>query len=86
MPISLPPRSTPRENKPIFVRVDKYQIALNALDNVKVKLNEIEVLLKQIREVKAKEDQELSSWETEMETIKARIQTVMTELFDRKDY
>ena len=79
-------RQATRENKPIFVRVDKYQIALNALDSVKGKLNDIEELLKQIREVKAREDQELSSWEAEMETIKARIQTVMTELFDRTDY
>src|SRR3989338_1467294 len=83
---SPPARSEPRDSKPIFVRVDKYQIALSALDSVKGKLSEIEELLKQIREVKAREDQELSSWETEMETIKARIQTVMTELFDKTDY
>ncbi|MEK6896145.1 MAG: hypothetical protein AABX12_01665 [Nanoarchaeota archaeon] len=83
---SPPARSESRDSKPIFVRVDKYQIALSALDSVKGKLSEIEELLKQIRDVKAREDQELSSWETEMETIKARIQTVMTELFDKTDY
>jgi hypothetical protein len=81
-----PSMSKSREAKPIFVRVDKYQIALSALDNVKAKLTEIEDLMKQIREVKNREDQELSSWEVEMENIKARIQTVMSEIFDKAEY
>ncbi len=84
LPVSPMPKS--RENKPIFVRVDKYQIALSALDNVKAKLTEIEDLMKQIREVKSREDAELSSWEVEMENIKARIQTVMSEIFDKAEY
>lgn len=74
-----------RDSKPIFVRVDKFQLARASLENVKVKLGEIEELLKTIREVKAKEDAELSSWESEMENIKSRVQNVITDIFERVD-
>lgn len=84
------PSETPiqrgRENKPVFVRLDKFQLARSSLENVKVKIAEIENLLKQIREVKAREDQELSSWEGEMENVKARIQNVLSDIFDKTDY
>ena len=74
-----------RENKPIFVRIDKFQVARSSLDIVKEKLTEIEDLLKQIREVKAKEDAELSAWEAELENIKAHIHNVTTEIFDKAE-
>ena len=72
-----------RESKPIFVRIDKFQIARNSLESVKLKLSEIESLLKQIRDIKAKEDAELSAWESDMENIKARIQSVISDVFNK---
>jgi hypothetical protein len=69
-------------NKPIFVKVDKFRNARESLETVKDKLSEIDELLKMIREVKLKEDRELSSWEKEMENIKARISHVTTEIFE----
>lgn len=74
-----------RENKPIFVRVDKFQLARNSLETVKFKLNEIEELLKTIRDVKAKEDTELSSWESDLENIKSRVQNVLNDIFERTE-
>ncbi len=84
----LPLRPSPpsvKENKPIFVRIDKFQLARASLETVKLKLGEIESLLKQIRDVKAKEDQELSSWETELENIKSRIQSITSDIFDKTE-
>jgi hypothetical protein len=83
-PIRSPPRM--KDNKPIFVRLDKFQMARNSLETVKAKLSEIEELLKRIREVKTREDAELSSWENEMEAIKSRIQTVMNDIFEKAEY
>src|SRR3989338_8901607 len=82
--LSYPPIRS-KEGKAIFVKVDKFQTALSSLETVRSKLNEIEDLLKRIREVKNKEDQEISSWETEMENIKARIQSVMVDIFDKAE-
>jgi len=82
---SLASPSSMRENKPIFVRIDKFQLARNSLETAKLKLSEIEDLLKQIRDVKAKEDIELSSWESELENIKTRIQNVISDIFDKTE-
>ena len=69
-------------NKPVFVRLDKFQTAKDSLNIVKDKLREIDGLLRTIKEVKMKEDEELSSWEKDMESIKAHIRSVQTEIFD----
>lgn len=77
--------SSRRDSKPIFVRIDKFQLARDSLETVKTKLTEIEQLLKMIREVKAKEDTELSAWESEMESIKTRVQGVVNDIFDKTE-
>lgn len=79
---ALPPPKRIIENKPIFVRLDKFQAARDSLNTVKGQLGEIEELLKNIREVKLREDHELSAWEREIETIKARIDNVNSQIFD----
>lgn len=86
LPRSIPsaPRSRHSDStRPVFIRLDKFQMARSSLENVKTKLTEIEDLLKQIRDVKAKEDQELAAWETDIESVKRRLETITTEVFDR---
>ena len=88
VPVSRPMRSQVSRQvaeKPVFVRLDKFQTARNSLDMVREKLDEAENLLKKIREVKMREDQELILWEKEMETIKARIKNVLTDIFERTE-
>jgi len=68
--------------KQIFVKLEKFQSATNSLEIVKEKLDDIDELLRTIREVKQKEDEELSSWEKEIEAIKARINSVSSEIFE----
>jgi len=70
------------EDKPVFVRLDKFQSAKESLEIIKEKISEIDSLLQSIREIKMKEDQELVTWEKEMESIKARISSVTSEIFE----
>lgn len=74
-----------KEKKPIFIRLEKFQSARASLESIQSKINEMEALLSKIREVKVKEDQEISYWEREMETVKARINSVMSDIFDRTE-
>jgi hypothetical protein len=87
LPVSRPIDRIERRgaDKPVFVRLDKFQTARNSLDNVRQKLDEAEDLLKKIREVKMREDQELILWEREMETIKSRIKNVLTDVFEKTE-
>lgn len=87
--IEAPPKTAQRkivENKPVFVRIDKFRNAKQSLETIKDKLSEVDELLKTIREVKMKEDQELSIWEREMESIKARIGHINSEIFEDSSY
>lgn len=83
---SIPDVPRQKEHKAIFVRLDKYQAARTSLETVKTKLSEVEDLLKRIRDIKAKEDQELASWEGDLENIKSRVQTVLEDIFEKAEY
>lgn len=81
-PLNIPPKIA-AESKPIFVRLDKFNATRTSLEKIESSLAEIEELLKGIKDVKHQEEQELSSWEKEMENIKARLSNVLTDIFDR---
>lgn len=70
------------EEKPVFVRLDKFKAARDSLEIVKDKLSEIDSLLNSIREIKMKEDKEIISWEKEIESVKARLNSISLEVFD----
>ena len=72
----------PLSKKPIFVKLDKFQTARVSLETVKEKLNDMDELLKMIREVKAKEDEEIGAWEKEIEQVKSRVETIRKDIFE----
>ena len=72
-----------RAKEPIFVKIDKFKDALANFEIIKEKLLEIDNLLKKIKETKAKEQEELDSWEKEVEDIKAKTQIIDERLFSK---
>jgi len=67
----------------IFVKVDKFRAARKDLESAKEKLEDIDHLLRRIRETKMREDQELSAWEKEVATIKSRLQNITNNIFEK---
>ncbi len=72
-----------KKNEPIFVRIDKFESALEGIKNIKKKVDEMESLLTNLRQVNAKEDLELSEWEREISEIKAKIESIDADLFGK---
>lgn len=72
-----------QKNADIFVKIDKFYSARRSLDSVKENLQDINELLKKIRETRLREEQELISWEKEMANIKARIKEVTENIFEK---
>ncbi len=66
----------------IFVKIDKFQSAKRALSATKEKLASIDDLLKRIREIKMREEQELAAWEKEFAAIKIKIKDVTENIFE----
>jgi hypothetical protein len=69
-------------NKPIFIKLEKFKETKKSLDEIKKRVSEMDELLKLIKEVKAKENEEISEWEKELEKVKARIHAVNSNIFE----
>ncbi|HLC53163.1 MAG TPA: hypothetical protein VJK03_01345 [Candidatus Nanoarchaeia archaeon] len=69
----------------VFVKIDKFYSARKALEAAGIKLDEIDELLRKIRETKLREEQELSSWEKDMAIIKARLKDVTSTIFEKTE-
>lgn len=73
-------RSKPQD---VFVRIDRFHSARKALSEIKSSLQEVDDFVRQIREIKMREEQELSSWEKDIMHIKSRVQHVSESIFEK---
>jgi len=69
----------------VFVKIDKFQSARKALLSSQTRIKDIESLLKKIREVRLREDQELAAWEKDLTETKSYIEEVSKNLFDKME-
>jgi len=78
-------RKPEKKASDVFVKIDKYNSARRAMGDVKMKLVEIDELIKRIRETKIREEQEIVAWEKDMENIKARMKDITENIFEKID-
>jgi len=69
--------------EPLFIKLDTFEKAISNFNEIKLRIREVETLLGNIRELKNQEERELSDWEDEIETIKARLEQIDNEIFER---
>ena len=69
--------------EPVFIRIDKFEEALNMLDDAKSKVAEMEQMLAHIKKIKEEEDRELKEWEMEIQKMKSDFEKMNSELFSR---
>ncbi len=72
-----------KKAEPVFVRIDKFEKALETFEKSKEKIMDIEKMLREIRKLKEKEEEELNNWEKEIQTTKQQIERVDKELFSK---
>ncbi len=75
----------PRDSstEPIFVRIDKYQESKENLQEVKRKILEIESLLRDIKDIKAREDSQLHGWDSDIQEAKAKLDKIDKIMFQK---
>ena len=73
------------KNSDVFVKLDKFYSARKALSDAQEKLADVDNLFRKIREVKMREEQELAGWESELQKVKARINEVVINIFEKVD-
>ncbi len=87
-PMPVPPRelaptipSSPGP-QPLFVKIDRYKAAINALNEIKTKLSEAEATLSKLNAIKIREADEIARWENEISVIKERLMVIDKQLFE----
>ena len=77
------PKHKSVEAEPIFIRIDKFEESLKIFNRIKTKVSEIESLLNETKELKNKEDEQLSSWQEEIQKLKFQIEKVDEDIFSK---
>ena len=81
--MSTPVKSVTQPHEPIFVRIDKFQESQKNFDQIREGVKEIESDLRKVKDVKAKEEEELAAWTQDLEKIKSRLAEVDSNIFDQ---
>ncbi len=71
--------------EPIYVRLDKFDVTLQAFEEIKEKIKQIEEYLLKTKEIKEQEEKELEEWEKEIQIIKSKIDSVDKTIFNKFD-
>ncbi len=77
------PISPPKQDDPIFIRIDKFQAAQKNFNDIKDKVVEIESILKNIKNVKSQEEVELKGWTEDIEKLKAGLSEIDNDIFSQ---
>ena len=75
--------SATRKAEPIFIRIDKFEESLKIFEKAKDQVSEIEDLIKHTKALKAKEEEELNSWEKEIQSIKQEVEKIDKDIFSK---
>ena len=66
----------------VFVKINEYKDVLDSIGLIKEKLQEAKDLLANITELKNKEDQELSDWNSKISDVEGKIEKIDSALFE----
>lgn len=70
----------------IYIKLEKFQLTMEAFRDIKNKVREIEDLLAKTKEIKAREEKELEEWEREIEVIKLKLDSINKEISGSESY
>ncbi len=68
---------------PVFVRIDRFEEALRFFERTKEKVEEMDMLLRDIKKIKEDEQRELETWEQEIQAIRDQMDRVNKKLFSK---
>jgi len=74
-----------RRIDPVFIRLDKFETSLEALEEIKDRIVDIEGILAKTKDIREKEDKEIEEWEREIQIIKSKIEAIDKSVFSKLD-
>lgn len=77
-----PRYEAPRTGKPLFVQIDEYNKIIETVNNLKFSLQEAERILGSLKQLKEKENEELSRWDIHLNKVKDKLLMIDKRLFE----
>lgn len=71
-----------RNEKPLFVKVEKYRDVVETLKKLKARLNDADVVLGKLGQLREEEDRELAAWQNDLEKIRGQLLDIDRKLFE----
>lgn len=78
-PSQSPP--TTMGEKTLFIKIDDYETAMAAIERLKEKVKNMEVVINNLEKLKRQEDTELDNWHKDIDSLKQRLMTIESRLF-----
>lgn len=83
----LTPRRSPltlekKDDKPVFVKIDKYRESMKTLDSIKSKIEEADELLKNLTKLRQDEERELEDWQNTLNEVRQKLLKIDKDLFE----
>jgi len=70
------------EEKPIFVKIERYKDVMETLEQLKHKLKDAGDVLGELAKIKEEEDHEIDAWRRDLEALKGKLLTIDKDLFE----
>lgn len=64
---------TPR---PLFIKVDKFKEMLASIETIDKKMREMSVIIQKLKDIRAREEETMAQWESEIQELKARLDVI----------
>tara|TARA_Y100000310_G_C20570650_1_gene757827 strand:- start:303 stop:713 length:411 start_codon:yes stop_codon:yes gene_type:complete len=74
--------TTPSNEQPLFIKVEKYQSVMDNLKKLKAKLSEADDSLAKLTKLRDEEGRELSAWHSDLEKVKGQLMEIDKKLFE----
>lgn len=71
-----------RDDKPLFIKIDKYKESVKTMDSIKVKLEEAQELIKNLTKLREQEEKELQEWQSSLDDVRQKLMKVDKNLFE----
>ena len=76
------PMAPTEEEKPLFVKIDRYKEVMSTLNELRTKLKNATDILTELDKIKEDEERELASWHNDLESIKEKLMAIDRALFE----
>jgi len=76
-----PTRQFYDEEKPVFVKIEKYKEAMKHMDLLAKKMADADDILNKLEDIRSKEEQKIEDWKKDLSIIKEKLLAIDKELF-----